>query len=229
MTGTTKMISIVPEKSVHVDFDFAEYRRMQETEDRRLYLYGTILSLDNYNIYAPASPTATIVENIDRFNREDSGLLIEKRKPIILYINSPGGDVTEGFSLVDRIAESETPVYTVNTGQWSSMAFLIGISGHKRLAYPSSTFLLHDGSSYVSGSSNKVYDQAKFVERFEKEIVKPHILSHSKLSSKEYDAKSRVEWYMFATEAKKYGFIDEIGCRFPTDSYQVGGSIKSIL
>ena len=204
------MISMVPEKSVHVDFDIAEYRRMQETEERRLYLYGTILSIDDYNIYAPAPPAATIVENIMRFNREDTGLVIEKRKPIILYINSPGGNVIEGFSLVDTIINSKTPVYTVNIGQWSSMAFLIGISGKKRFSYPNSIFLLHDGSSYVGGSSSKVYDQAKFEERFEKEKVMPHVLNHSRLTAEEYDAKTRVEWYMFPCDAKEYGFIDEI-------------------
>lgn len=204
------MISMVPEKSVHVDFDFAEYRRMQETEERRLYLYGTILSLDEYNIYSPASPTATIVESIMRFNRDDIGLPVEKRKPIFLYINSPGGSVTEGFALVDVIRGSITPVYTVNVGQWSSMAFLIGIAGKKRFSLRSSTFLLHDGSSYIGGSSNKVFDQAKFAERFEQEKAKKHVLECSHLTAEEYEMKSRIEWNMLAEEAKDYGFIDEI-------------------
>ncbi len=203
-------MTTVPEKSIHIDCDISEYMMLQETEERRLYLNGTILPLDEYNIYAPEHPIASIKRNIRRFNREDTGLAPEKRKPIILYIDSPGGNVVTGMSLVDTIKDSITPVYTVNDGQWSSMAFLIGIAGKKRYSLSSSIFLLHDGSIYVGGSSNKVYDQAKFEERYENEKIRKHVLECSRLSAEEYDQKTRIEWHMTAEEAKEYGFIDEI-------------------
>ena len=46
--------------------------------------------------------------------------------------------------------------------------------------------------------------------RFEKEVVRAHILSHSKMSKKEYDKLERVEFCMLPKEALRYGFIDEI-------------------
>ena len=66
-----------------------------------------------------------IVYHIMRYNRLDKGIDVQDRKPIIVYINSPGGSVVDGYGLVDAILCSKTPVYTVNLGQCSSMGFLI--------------------------------------------------------------------------------------------------------
>ena len=49
----------------------------------------------------------------------------------------------------------------------------------------------------------------KFQER-EDERLKQYILEHSNITADEYDANLRVEWYMFADEAKQKGFVDYI-------------------
>lgn len=130
-------------------------------------------------------------------------------KPILLYIASNGGSVDAGFALIDAIQTSKTPVYTINTGYWYSMGFLIGLAGKKRFAMPNATFLMHDGSNFIWTSGSKAQDQADFNRRVEAR-VKQYILDHSTLTSKEYDKKQRVEWYLFADEAKEKGFIDQI-------------------
>ena len=133
-----------------------------------------------------------------------------EREPIRLYINSPGGDVTEGFALISAMELSKTPIHTINMGQWSSMAFLIGIAGHKRFSLPKASFLMHDGSIFLYGSANKVKDRIEFENRVEDEVVKPFVLEHSKMSEEEYDKLDRKEFYMLAKDALKYGFIDEV-------------------
>lgn len=149
------------------------------------------------------------IHNIYQYNREDADLPVEGRKPILLYIASNGGSVDAGFALIDAIQTSKTPVYTINTGYWYSMGFLIGLSGKKRFAMPNATFLMHDGSNFIWTSGSKAQDQADFNRRVEAR-VKQYILDHSTLTSKEYDKKQRVEWYLFADEAKEKGFIDQI-------------------
>ncbi len=202
---------LVKDDNIKVTCSIPEKKRLQDVADRRLYLYGSIMDIDSEEgCLAFASNTGEIAELICDFNREDMGKSIESRKPIKLYINSPGGDLNEGFSLVDTILLSNTPVYTINIGQWSSMSFLIGISGHKRFSYPHATFLLHDGSSGAFGSTNKVQDRVKFEERYENEVVKQHVLSHSNMKSVDYDALARVEYYLLPTDALERGFIDEI-------------------
>ena len=89
------------------------------------------------------------------------------------------------------------------------MAFLIGIAGHKRFATKNAKFLMHDGSQFLYSSGAKVQDQMKFQEKVEKRI-KNYVLSKSNITSKEYDSKYRIEWYLFADEAKTNGFTDYI-------------------
>jgi len=150
-----------------------------------------------------------IVANIIKWNKEDKDVPVEDRKKIILYINTYGGSVSDGFSLIDTIILSKTPVVTVNIGCEYSMGFLIGLAGHTRLTLPSSTFLLHDGSTGVINSMSKVSDTAKFYKQMEEQI-KEYVLSHSSLSSKMYNSKYGNEWYMYPTEAMKYSFVDRV-------------------
>ena len=68
---------------------------------------------------------------------------------------------------------------------------------------------MHDGSNFVYNSGAKAQDQMRFQGKVE-DRIKEYILSHSKLTQEEYDANLRVEWYMFADEAKERGFVDSI-------------------
>ena len=152
---------------------------------------------------------ADIVKHIMQFNKEDKGLEPKDRRPILLYVTSNGGEVDSGFELIDVIQNSKTPVYTINLGYQYSMGFLIGLAGHKRFATPNAKFLMHDGSNFIYNSGAKAQDQMEFQRKVE-ERVKRYILSRSQLTSAEYDSKLRVEWYLFADEAKKKGFVDYI-------------------
>ena len=206
------VLPVAPSKlNTNINTDMWDFKRAAELEDRRLYLYGEILPLDSDDsFYSDASIASFIVEQILDFNRRDEGIEPEEREPIRLYINSPGGDVTEGFALISAIELSKTPIYTINMGQWSSMAFLIGIAGHKRLSLPKASFLMHDGSIFLYGSANKVKDRVEFENRCENEIVKPFVLTHSKMSEEDYDRLDRKEFYMMAEDALELEFIDEI-------------------
>ena len=150
---------------------------------------------------------AEIVKHIMQMNAEDKDIPVELRQPILLYVVSNGGEVDSGFELIDAIMTSTTPVYTINLGYQYSMGFLIGLAGHKRFAMPNAKYLLHDGSNFVYNSGAKAQDQMEFQRRVE-ERVKRYILSRSSLTEAEYDSKLRVEWYLFAEEAKQKGFVD---------------------
>lgn len=149
------------------------------------------------------------VKHIMQINREDVGKPYEERTPILVYVNSNGGSVDAGFQLIDVILSSKTPVYTINTGYQYSMGFLIGLSGHKRFATLNAKYLMHDGTNFILNSGSKARDQMAFQDRVE-DRIKQYVLSRSKVTSEEYDAKMRIEWYMFADEAKKEGFVDYI-------------------
>lgn len=206
----------IPATKENLTFDIGctmqEYGRAKDLDGRRLYLYGEIASIDEHDVVMvdDASMTSTLVEKIMQFNREDISLAAEERKPILLYINSPGGDVTEGFALVSTIKLSKTPVYTINVGEWCSMAFLIGITGTKRYSLPSSIFMMHEPSGLTLGKFSDMADKVEFNKRFNELVIRKHVLEFSKMTPGKYNGISKKNFYMLPEDALRYGFIDEI-------------------
>lgn len=68
---------------------------------------------------------------------------------------------------------------------------------------------MHDGSNFIYNSGAKAQDQMEFNKKVE-ERIKQYIMSRSNVTNAEYDNKLRVEWYLFADEAKEKGFVDYI-------------------
>ena len=171
----------------------------QDLRLRKFYL--------NYNI--DQDGIHEIARYILQYNAEDRDIEPDQREPILLYIASNGGEVDSGFELIDIIENSKTPVYTINLAYEYSMGFLIGLCGHKRFAMKNSRFLMHDGTNFVWDSGTKAQDRMEFNKKQEQRI-REYVLSHSNVTPEEYDSKLRVEWYMFANEAKEKGFTDYI-------------------
>ena len=199
---------------------------LKRISERRLFFYGVVMGLDEYAVTVPDAAhlaltdvTRIILEINAEDDRAEKAFLEEnpggkfERKPILLFIDSQGGDSGEGFALVDVIELSKTPIWTINLGEWSSMGFLIGITGHRRFSLSRATFLWHDGGTGFVGSTGKVQDAADFNKLYENEVVKKHVLAHSdpeKFTEAFYDANVRKEFYMLPEQALSFGFIDEI-------------------
>ena len=192
-------IDVMIEDDIPEGWRLDELFYLQDLRQRKLYLECEVHDCS----------VSDIVKNIMQYNKEDRGNDPSNRKPIYLYISSNGGEVDAGFELIDAITSSKTPVYTINIGHEYSMAFLIGLAGHKRFATSNAKFLMHDGSNFVYGSGTKVQDQMEFQRRVEGRI-KDYVIARSGVTEKEYDEKLRVEWYLFADEAKEKGFVDHI-------------------
>lgn len=172
---------------------------LKDLKQRKLFLN---VDIEQFSVF-------DIAKHILQFNKEDRDIAPDEREPIYLYITSNGGEVDSGFELIDIILSSKTPVYTINLGYQYSMGFLIGLAGHKRFATKNAKFLMHDGSNCVFNSGAKAQDQMEFQKRVE-ERIRQYVLSRSKVTDSEYDSKLRVEWYLFADEAKEKGFVDYI-------------------
>ena len=198
------------ENKKYYDFDIEFDVFMQNCSvDDLFYLKDMKLRKFYLNYDIDQDGVYNIVRHILQINAEDRGIPAEDRKPILLYVVSNGGEVDSGFELIDAIECSETPVYTINLGYQYSMGFLIGLAGHKRFATENAKFLMHDGSNFVWNSGAKAQDQMEFQKRVEKR-VRDYVISHSRVTPEEYDSKLRVEWYLFADEAKEKGFTDYI-------------------
>ncbi len=131
--------------------------------------------------------------------------------PILLHINSPGGDLSAGLSAISAIQNCPVPVYTVVDGSAMSAAATILAAGHRRFAFAMSAVLIHQHWSFNSGvvrhedvMSESVLSQAMYDQ------YKRYFLTKTKLKEKELDDLLLHDRVLSATEAKKMGLIDEI-------------------
>ena len=156
----------------------------------------------------------TIAHLIRMWNTIDDKFDGLKRKPIKIYIDSYGGSVTAGFTIIDAILLSKTPVYTINMGTAYSMGLCVLVAGHKRYGYPNSTYLFHEGSTDIGQiDAGKFKNYSKFYEML-LEKLKRFLMANTKMTEELYKEKYRDDWWFFTDEALKYGFIDEITTRF---------------
>lgn len=144
-----------------------------------------------------------------RWNAEDKDLPIDKRKPITLYLNSEGGSSFDGQVLIDVILASKTPIRTVGIGMVASMAYLIFIAGHERIAFPNTCILMHEGNTSVGGVTSKARDTMAFFDDME-ERTKKFVLDKTSITEDKYEEVYKKEWWMYAQEAKTYNIVDKI-------------------
>lgn len=183
-----------------INYSLGDKDELYDRENRRLYL----------NEIVDEGVIETLAYMIMKYNRDDKDIPTDQRKPIILYINSPGGNVVDGYGLIDALLTSKTPVYTVNLAQCSSMGFLIFIAGKKRYAMPHSQFLMHDGQSFGFDSTAKLKDRIEFETIELESMTKKYILDHTNMTDQFYDEKYRMEFYFLPQKAKELGVADYI-------------------
>ena len=137
----------------------------------------------------------------------------ESDDDIKLYIDSPGGSVYSGLGLLDVMDFVKPEIVTINTGLAASMAAVILCSGSKgkRRALKRSRTMIHQPLGY-GGWMQQASDmeiEAKEINSLKKELYE--IISDR--TGQNYDRVHKDgdrDYWMTASDAKKYGMIDEI-------------------
>ena len=143
------------------------------------------------------------------FNKLDKDIPIEDRQPIKLLLYSYGGDGQACFSLLDIIALSKTPVWTINMGVAMSAGLLILLAGHKRFCLKNSTALAHSGSGGTSGTFEQTEAQMKDYQRFVK-TMRDYIIERTDIDTKTLNKYKNKEWFLYSEDQLKYGIVDKI-------------------
>ncbi len=135
-------------------------------------------------------------------------------KDIFLYINSPGGSVSDGMAIYDTMQYIKCDVSTICMGLAASMgAFLLssGAKG-KRIALPNSEIMIHQPLISGGGISGQVTDimiRSNYLRRTKERLNR--ILSEN--TGKDYDVicnDTERDNFMTAEEALEYGLIDKV-------------------
>lgn len=150
------------------------------------------------------------MRQIIEWNRDDWGKPVEERKPIKLCIYSYGGDLDVNNAFIDVIRKSKTPVWGINMGQANSAGCFIYLGCHVRLAMPSASFLIHQGSGEnFSGTAQQLFS---YLEEYQRKIE--NLVSYLKETTKIPDdvlyENITTEWFLNAEEALELGVCDKI-------------------
>lgn len=153
----------------------------------------------------------------DEINNISSDMVVSKlramdllgKKPIYLEINSPGGSVADGMSIINTMEHIKSQVITIISGQACSMAALISICGDKRMIYANSYWMQHSTSDIVGDYVQYIKDRTRFLCEFEQRTEKI-LQKHSKLSKMDIMKIRNGELWLNADQCLQKGVVDEI-------------------
>ncbi|VDO25745.1 unnamed protein product [Haemonchus placei] len=124
------------------------------------------------------------------------------KKPIHMYINSPGGSVTAGLAIYDTMQMITPPVATWCVGQASSMGSLLLCAGEKgmRTALPNSRIMVHQPSGGAQGTCSDIVIRAEEIQRLKKRTQEIYVIQETLDRDR----------FMSALEAMKFGIVDKV-------------------
>jgi len=141
-------------------------------------------------------------------------LFLESENPdkdITLYINSPGGVITAGLSILDTMNYIRCDVATLCMGQACSMGSLlltVGARG-KRQALPNARVMVHQPHGGAQGQATDIEIQAREIINIRRRINDIYASTTGQPLKVIEDALER-DRFMSAEEAKEFGLIDEV-------------------
>jgi len=132
-------------------------------------------------------------------------------KDINIYINSPGGTVTDGMAIYDTMQYIRPDIVTICMGQNSSMAALLLAAGtkNKRYGLPHSRIMIHQPLGGAQGQATDIDIQAKEILKV-RDTLNTILAEHTGQPIEKIREDTERDYFMTAEEAKKYGIIDKI-------------------
>ncbi|HAH04732.1 MAG: ATP-dependent Clp protease proteolytic subunit [Parcubacteria group bacterium GW2011_GWA2_43_17] len=135
----------------------------------------------------------------------------DEQQDIKLYINSPGGSVTDGLAIYDTMQYIKPKVSTICVGMAASMGALLLCAGAKgkRLALPNAQILIHQVMGGAEGQASDIKIKAEQILKI-KDKLNQIMAKHTGQPIKKVEKDTDRDYYMTTEEAVKYGIIDKI-------------------
>ena len=135
----------------------------------------------------------------------------DPKKDIYLYINSPGGVITSGLSILDTMNYLKCDVSTVCFGQAASMGAVLLAAGKKdkRFVLPNSRVMIHQPLGGARGQETDIQIQAKEIKTL-RERLNGILANCSGQSIKKIEKDTERDFFMDAQAAIKYGLADKV-------------------
>jgi ATP-dependent Clp protease protease subunit len=135
----------------------------------------------------------------------------DPKKDISLYINSPGGVVTDGLAIIDTMNHIEADVSTVCVGMAASMGAVILSAGKKgkRFVLPHAEVMIHQPHGGAQGQASDIEISAKRILRMREQLAEM-LAKNAGQPLKKVQADMDRDFFLEADDAVKYGIVDKI-------------------
>jgi ATP-dependent Clp protease, protease subunit len=132
-------------------------------------------------------------------------------KDVMMYVNSPGGEVTAGLAIYDTMQALRCPVATYCVGQAASMASLLLASGAKgkRNALPNARVMIHQPRAGLQGQATDIEIHAREILKA-RDTINTLYARHTGQPADRIKRDTERDNFMTAPEARDYGLIDAV-------------------
>ena len=134
------------------------------------------------------------------------------KEDIHLYINSPGGSVSDGLSIIDTMRSIPCDVSVVVCGLAASMGAIIASAGTpgKRKILPNSSMMIHQVRiNHLEGKETDVRVLADWISK-QKELLNQMLAENTGQPLEKIAQDTLHDYYLLAREAKEYGLVDVV-------------------
>lgn len=148
--------------------------------------------------------------------------LVFNDRTLTLFINSEGGGVADGFSIIDVMNTSRLPIRTVGIGMIASMGLLILCAGTRgeRVITKNTEIMAHQFSAFMGGKHHELMAVQKSYIRLQNQFIK-HFKLHSKMTEKQIQSIlfAPSDMYLEPHELLKFGLVDHVVDYFDQPSF----------
>jgi ATP-dependent Clp protease, protease subunit len=133
------------------------------------------------------------------------------RKPIHLYINSPGGVVTSGLAMYDTMQYIQAPVHTLCMGTARSMGSFLLMAGEpgQRAALPNASLHVHQPLGGFQGQASDILIHAEEMQLTKRRIIRLYA-QHCGRKFEDVERTLDRDHFMTSDQALEWGLIDRI-------------------
>lgn len=149
---------------------------------------------------------------IVKINQKDADIPVCDRKPITIYLTTPGGEAESTLVLTDIMNTSKTPITTIAMGDCQSAGAIILMTGHYRMALRNTDIMIHDVSTAMPNALKRKF-LTEYISYFDKKFAGLADYIKDCTNVTDEDIKGRYtneDYWMSAEEALEKGLIDAI-------------------
>ncbi|CAL74465.1 ATP-dependent Clp protease proteolytic subunit (Endopeptidase Clp) [Bradyrhizobium sp. ORS 278] len=193
MRDTMQLVPMVIEQSSRGERSFDIYSRL--LRERIVFLNGEVN--DTVSALVCAQLLFLEAEN--------------PKRPIHLYINSPGGVVTSGLAMYDTMQFVKAPVHTLCMGTARSMGSFLLMAGEpgERTALPNASLHVHQPLGGFQGQASDIMIHAREMEQTKRRMIRLYA-EHCGRSYEDVERTLDRDHFMTADEAQDWGLIDRV-------------------